>query len=371
MTEPCLAPGQLSNQSLTASRAQDLGGARIFEIDPLQDPRWKVFVEKRSDASVFHRVEWLRALKSCYGYEPRVLTSTPLGEALGNAIVFCQVRSSLTGRRIVSLPFSDHCEPLVNSVEEFCDLLRNLTERVDRGQWKYVEIRSLEFAPDSSKDFAISNRYYLHRLDLQPAEETLFRNFHKSGVQRKIRRAERESLRYEQGSSEVLLQHFYKLLIMTRRRHGVPPQPLKWFRSLISSMGQSLKIRVALKGDIPVASILTISHKKKMLYKYGCSDSRFNNLGGTPLLFWRAIQEAKGKGLEEFDLGRSDTNNLGLATFKEHWGAKRIELKYCRYPTHAAGAGPEHAIKYVRKFFSIVPDRALVILGNLLYRHIG
>ncbi len=371
MTEPHSVPGQLSNQSTRASRSEDSGGVRIFEIDPLHDSRWKIFVETRADASLFHRVEWLRALKSCYGYEPRVLTSTPPGEALGNAIVFCEVRSSLTGRRIVSLPFSDHCEPLISSAEEFRDLLRNLTERVDRGQWKYVEIRPVDFAMDSSINFVISHRYYLHRLDLQPSEETLFRRFHKDSVQRKIRRAERESLRYEEGSSEVLLQHFYNLLIMTRRRQGVPPQPLNWFRSLIWSMGQSLKIRVALSGDIPVASILTISDEKKMVYKYGCSDSRFNNLGGTLLLFWRTIQEAKANGLEEFDLGRSDTNNLGLVTFKEHWGAERIALNYWRYPTDAAGAGPEHAIKYVRKFFSMVPDRPLVMLGSFLYRHIG
>jgi hypothetical protein len=32
-------------------------------------------------------------------------------------LVFCRVRSWLTGRRSISLPFSDHCEPLVESHE--------------------------------------------------------------------------------------------------------------------------------------------------------------------------------------------------------------------------------------------------------------
>lgn len=370
MTDGYLALDEVPAEAIRESCAAK-SRIRISEIDPLHDPRWKAFLEIRKDASLFHRVEWLQALKSCYGYEPRVLSLTPEGEPLTNALLFCQVRSPLTGRRLVSVPFSDHCEPLVNGAEELRQLLEGLSERVDRGQWKYFEFRSIASVPDSTNAFAISNEYYLHRLDLRHSEEKLFHGFHKNSVQRKLRRAERESLRYEEGSSEVLLKHFYNLLIMTRRRQGVPPQPSKWFRSLISSMGQSLKIRVALKGETPVASILTISDKRTMVYKYGCSDPRFANLGGTPLLFWRAIQEARAKGMEEFDMGRSETSNEGLIRFKEHWGAKRIALNYWRYPAWAAGLGPERAIKYVRKLISITPDKPLVLLGSLLYPHIG
>lgn len=370
MTETCIVSDE-DAIGLNEEKSSRESRARIFEIDPLQDPRWKAFIDSRSESSIFHQPAWLQALKSCYGYEPRVFSVTPPGEALTNGIAFCRVRSPLTGRRIVSLPFSDHCDPLVDSREEFQELLQKLIERLNGGQWKYVEIRPIVLAPNSASGFAISNRYFLHRLDLQPSEEMLFRSFHKDSVQRRIRRAEREHLSYEEGSSDALLNQFYKLLVITRRRQGVPPQPLKWFRSLIACMGSNLKIRLARKGDTPIASILTISDGRTMVYKYGCSDPRFNNLGGTPLLFWRAILDAKGADLEVFDLGRSDPDNLGLVTFKEHWAAQRIELTYWRYPAHAAGAGPEHAIKNVRKFFSVVPDRALVMMGNLLYRHIG
>lgn len=370
MTDSCLALDEVRPEAIRESRSEK-SRIRIFEIDPLRDPRWRAFLEIRTDASLFHRVEWLQALKSCYGYEPRVLSLSPQGEPLTNALLFCQVRSPLTGRRVVSVPFSDHCEPLVNGAEELQQLLQGLSERVDRGRWKYFEFRPIVSVPVSTNSFAISNEYFLHRLDLRHSEEELFHGFHKNSVQRKLRRAERESLRYQEGSSEVLLEHFYNLLIMTRRRQGVPPQPLKWFRSLISSIGPSLKIRVALKGETPVASILTISDKRTMVYKYGCSDPSFANLGGTPLLFWRAIQEARANGMEQFDMGRSETSNEGLIRFKEHWGAKRIPLNYWRYPARAAGLGPERAIRYVRKLISITPDKPLVLLGSLLYPHIG
>ena len=298
MTETCVVP-RGDTVDVNEEESSKESRSRIFEIDPLQDPRWKAFIERRSDSSLFHQPGWLRALKSCYGYEPRVLSLTPPGEALTNGTAFCQVCSSLTGRRLVSLPFSDHCDFLADSPAEFHELLQSLIARVNGEQWKYLEIRPVALAPDAASGFAISNRYFLHRLDLQPSEETLFDSFHKNSVQRRIRRAEREHLAYEEGSSDALLNQFYRLLIMSRRRQGVPPQPLKWFRSLIACMGPHLKIRLTRIRDTPVASILTISDgKKKMVYKYGCSDRRFNNLGGTPLLFWRAIQDAKAAGME-------------------------------------------------------------------------
>ena len=118
---------------------------------------------------------------------------------------------------------------------------------------------------------------------------------------------------------------------MTRRRQSLPPQPLNWFRALIAAFGKDLKIRVASKDGVAVASILTLSHRKSMVYKYGCSDAAFNNLGGTALLFWKTIQEAKDRGLEEFEMGRSDVDNLGLIAFKERWGASRKLINYWTY----------------------------------------
>jgi len=108
-----------------------------------------------------------------------------------------------------------------------------------------------------------------------------------------------------------------------------------------------------------------------MVYKYGRSDHRFNNLGGTALLFWRTILETRQMGMEELDMGRSDIDNTGLTTFKERWGATRSTVNYWRCPARAASFRPESAIRYAKKLISIAPDASLAMLGNLLYRHIG
>ncbi len=101
---------------------------------------------------------------------------------------------------------------------------------------------------------------------------------------------------YEVGTSERLLSSFYGLLRLTRRRHGLPPQPLAWFRNLVACLGDKLAIHVASKDGLPIASILTLSFKKTMVYKYGGSDAAHHRLGGMPFLFWQAIQRAKARG---------------------------------------------------------------------------
>src|ERR1700693_4673560 len=82
---------------------------RLWVLDPLRDPRWLELIKKHPAASVFHSREWLSALRLAYGYEPVVYTNCEPSAELTSGIVFCKVRSWLTGRRLVSLPFSDHC----------------------------------------------------------------------------------------------------------------------------------------------------------------------------------------------------------------------------------------------------------------------
>lgn len=345
--------------------------AAVYEIDPLSDPRWVELIDRHPRASVFHSQQWLRALNAAYHYEPIVLTRCAPGSPLTNGLVACQIRSWLTGRRVVSLPFSDHCEPLVDSQAELDVIVDQLKRETRAGDWKYIEIRPVTLEPSARTGLIRFDTYHLQSLDLGLSEERLFRNFHRDCIQRKIHRAERENLKYEEGASEALLQTFYRLAVMTRRRQKLPPQPLNWFRALASNFGNDLKIRVVSKDGLPVASILTLSHKKSMIYKYGCSNAAFNNLGGMALLFWKTVQDAKASGFEELDMGRSDIDNLGLVTFKEHLGASRRLINYWTYPRSSAGLPSLWRKKLAGHLVAALPDLALEIVGDLLYRHVG
>lgn len=344
-------------------------------IDPLNDQRWDVFLQKHPRASLFHSSAWLHTLSRTYGFRPIAYTTSADDQDLENAFVFCSVESWLTGRRLVSLPFSDHCEPLVDREDDLEALSVALDREFHRERWRYIELRPL-------RDFGIKSplwhpfaTYSFHELDLSPDIGTLFRNCHKNSTQRKILRAGRERLKYREEPTTELLDHFYRLHTITRMRHSRPPQPRKWFVNLIDCFGKNLKIRVAFKGDLPVAAVLTICYKNTLVYKYGASDSRINNLGGIHLLLWRAIQEAKASGLHSVDFGRTDEGQDGLVTFKNRWGTGQSNLTYLRY-----GSSPKNAYildslagkrgsGMAKHFLARIPG--LMLLGRALYRHAG
>jgi CelD/BcsL family acetyltransferase involved in cellulose biosynthesis len=339
----------------------------MHTLDPIADPRWAELVARHPKASVFHSPGWLESLRRTYGYQP-VAFSTKGGELI-NGIVFCEVRSWLTGRRLVSLPFSDHCEPLADA-EEFRILEQPARMQAERRRCKYVEYRPI--SPIAASGLSEQTRYRFHAVDLQPDIEALYRRLHESCIRRKIKKAEKERLCHKSGRSELLFSHFWKLLLLTRRRHKLPPQPAEWFRNLAAILGEQFSIHVAYLEDRPIASIVTLSFKNTIVYKYGCSDAAVNSLGATPFLFWQIIQHAKRDGMTTLDLGRSDIDDVGLSTFKEHLGGAPSDLTYYRTkvtsPNRASSLGPK---RWIREGIARLPDPVLTGLGSVLYRHLG
>ena len=344
----------------------------MFSLDPIHDPRWPTYLDRHPGATVFHCPAWLEALRRTFGDEPCVATTSSPGEALRNGVGFCRIASTLTGRRLVSLPFSDHCEPLTEQPEDLPEILGALTHDMKGERFSHAEVRPRTSDFHMPQGFAPANDFWLHTLELTPGVDELFRSFHKDCIQRKIRRAEREGLVAEAGRSDALLRKFYGLLLLTRRRLGVPPHPLPWFRNLIATFGENLEISVASKDGQPVASILTLRFKDTLVYKYGCSDVRHNRLGGMPFLFWRAIQQARSLGLRELDFGRSDLTDTGLIAFKDRWGCTRSPLTYWRSPA-ASPAFRNHRrlLSAVKPLVACIPLPLLSAVGKLVTRHLG
>ena len=328
----------------------------IYKLNPLHDARWEEFLARHPEASMFHSQAWLKALHRTYGYEPVVFTTSMPRAELKNGLVFCKVKSWLTGRRLVSLPFSDHCQPLADTGEVQV-ILEHVKHEESVEGYKYVEIRPLndDGLRESSIQFKNNASYAFHKIELSSEPALIFQRFHESCVQRKIRKAEREQLSYEAGRSEPLLQKFHYLFLLTRRRHKLPPPPFSWFRNLIECLGRQLTIHVASKGNDPVSSIITVSYRNSLVYKFGCCNSKFNNLGGTAFLLWRAIVAGKQEtGAEEFDLGRSNFEDPGLMDFKRHLGGLPSTLNYYR-----------HSLSSTRKYSG---RRGYPIFGKYLLR---
>jgi CelD/BcsL family acetyltransferase involved in cellulose biosynthesis len=340
----------------------------LRQVDPVRDQRWPELVARSNGSSVFHSREWLVALQRTYGYEPVVFTASPDGAPLGEGLLFCRVNSWMTGKRLVSLPFSDHCEPLVDDPTVLAPMLESLKRLVGR-EGRYIELRPVQAAAFPTC-FQVSASFCLHAVDLRPDLDDIFSRFHKSHTRRAVRKAERVGVAIEAERSAAALEGFYALHTMTRRRHDMPVQPFEWFQNLQESFKERMSVYVARLDDRPVAAILTLVHKRTLVYKYGCSDARYNSSGATSALFWRAIRDAKAADLRELDLGRSDLEDEGLQAFKDHLGGTRRTLDYYRYPGRSASGWRQRLTPTVMHTAQAFVPRAIKTrAGSSFYKH--
>jgi CelD/BcsL family acetyltransferase involved in cellulose biosynthesis len=347
-------------------------GASVNVLDPIIDKRWEALAASHHSGSVFHQPGWLNALASTYGYRPLAITMGTPGQALSSGLVFCEVRSWITGSRLVSLPFSDHCAPLVNSDFDFKEFRHWISSVNNNRHWRYIELRPTGWEQSLNTSGRMIQSFWSHILDLSDSPERIYARFHKDCVQRRIRHAEHEKIAYERGRSERLLQEFYRLLLITRRRHHLLPQPYGWFRNLAANLGPNLEIRLARKDNAAIAATLSIRHNRTVVYKYGCSDERFHSLGAMPYLLWKTIEESRDAGANRLDFGRTDMENRGLTAFKDHFGTVRDRLTYIRFPIAGRTKRLDlSSLPGTRTLASVLPGRVSSCMGAFLYRHIG
>jgi len=237
-----------------------------------------------------------------------------------------EVRHLHGGRKWVSLPYTDYCPPLVSDKSEEEQLVIALGHASESAGARRVEVRAPLAGGSASGDVAL--RHVL-ALDGDPA--AIYAGFHRSQVQRNIRRAEREGLTIRQATREQdLTGTFYQLHVRSRRRQGVPVQPRRFFRLLWErAIGTGLgSLLIVEASGQPVAAAVFLAWNRTMIYKFGASEARAWSLRPNHLLFWHAIRTACEQGYRWFDFGRTDVGHEGLRNFKLSWGAVEEPLVY-------------------------------------------
>jgi hypothetical protein len=333
-------------------------------VDPLRESAWDNVVALHRDAGCFHTSAWARVLHQTYHHRPFYLQFVD-GQTLTALIPLMEVQSPFMGRRGVCLPFSDVCEPLMFQPELAGSLRDRLLCFAKQRRWRHVEIRggqSFQLARDPS------TKFYGHTLDLCSEPEEMLGRF-ASSVRRAIRKAERSKLSAVVVRNPQALRDFYQLHVQTRRRHGLPPQPLRFFLNIyehIIKRGLGF-IVLARHGARSVAAAVFFQFGKNALYKYGASDKMFQEFRPNNLVMWRGIQFLAHNGAEKLHFGRTDWENDGLRRFKLSWGAEEQTVGYFRVDSSGqclAAAPGNYAYK---KIFSRLPLALNRLAGSMIY----
>jgi CelD/BcsL family acetyltransferase involved in cellulose biosynthesis len=343
-------------------------------VDPVTDPAWGEFVARSPAAKVFHHPAWLGLLQEQYGHEMRACCiDGPDGIEAGLPIA--RISSRLTGRRLVAMPFSDSCPPLLaegagDAALE--DLALGLAEESCRSGLELTVRGSL---PHAANGF-VSERFVSHELELAPDPDETEAGMAKKQI-RASKQARRNGLSSERRTDVEALDSFYSLHLKTRRRLGVPTQPRRFIRRFAELFEQGLGCVWVVSADgQPIAAAVLLSCNGTVTYKYSASD--FSSLKKRPnnLLLMDAIRWSCEAGFRTFDFGRTELENEGLRDFKSSWGAPEAELDYICLADRVAEREREPASGSLRdRIMSTTIQRspALVsrLAGEALYRHYG
>lgn len=344
--------------------------SQVQILDPLRYPRWDGLVLSCEGYSFFHSSNWARVLSASYGYRPLYFVCLADGELL-SLIPVMEIRSLLTGKRGVSLPFTDYCKPLTVEKGYFDRTLNRIIEFGKEEGWDYLELRGVESGLEGEHP---SLCYHDHTLDLTQGVENRFSNFRDS-TKRNIKRAIKEGVKVKIESSLDSIKEFYRLNCLTRKHHGLPPQPWIFFRRIYEHvLDQDLGLVVlALSRGKTIAGSVFFHFGEKAIYKYGASDRRYQSLRANNLVMWEAIKHYAQCGYKSLSLGRTEPENRGLLQFKDGWGGEKRIVNYYKYSlkkgAYVRGKSPH--MGFHTEIFRRTPLSLLNIIGRALYKHMG
>lgn len=189
-------------------------------------------------------------------------------------------------------------------------------------------------------------------LDLKETDDALLTNMRKT-TRYEIRRAEKLGVKVQMSENINDVETFLSLYKKTSSRHGfVEHHGLKEEFSVFKKNSNAV-LFFAWYEDMCIASALVLFVGGQAIYHHGASIP--SSSGASNLLQWRAIQEAKKRGMKLYNFwgiapeGKAHHPWNGLTLFKKGFGGKIIEYLHAMDLPLSPWYVGSYAIEYFRK----------------------
>ncbi len=353
---------------------------RVDIIDPAQDERWDPFVKKHPFGWVAHLSGWKRVLETSFPHMKGhyfVVVDPQTNEIRAGLPVF-EIRSWLTGNRLVSIPFATLSDPLVSNPADMEALLQAARNLLEKMSFSYLEIKSYQAVPFIGKKNLVDGCFFKHHyLDLAKGPEALWGNFNYKAVRYEINKAQKQKLAVRAADSENDFAQFYQLYTLTRKRLGLPSQPRLFFKTLWDTFlpsGNVVILLAELEGMTIAAHFLLRFNGRVSAEAVGW-DTGHSRTSPNHFLFWEGIKSACANGFRVYDFGRTSPRNRSLLDFKKRWGTQVADLHSFCHPlrSYSGIVDRESSKAYQAARFACrkAPDFAYSFIGNVCYRHLG
>src|SRR5437764_12203927 len=218
---------------------------------------------------------WLDLITRIYGSSALPLTSTNASRRVTGYLPLCFIQSPVTGRRLVSLPFSDHCPLLAADEDSANDLVDQAIRLAQEKRVRYLELRSGVNDVLSKRTDLVAGDLYVRWLKPLGADtDAIWRSIHKS-VRQRVKKAQRRHVQVQVAEKRESMEHYYRLHLLTRsKKHGMPAQARRYFFGLWDAFAPSGGLRLWLaehQGSV-VAAAISLASDTTVRWAYNSSD---------------------------------------------------------------------------------------------------
>lgn len=340
-------------------------------IDPYQDPVWRNLVQLAS-CDVFQSPEWIKVIVDTYHFDTQAAVLLGDDDEPVAGIPFSSIED-VRGGRTVSFPFSDYCDPLVNSEDQWLLLTENLLSNGTT-----VKMRCLHNEiPLADKRLDVSSKAKWHGIDITADPDQLWSEFH-SSARRAIRKAKKNGIVVRIAEEKEDLRAFFELHLKVRKnKYHLVAQPYSFFENIWDQfiergMGA---LFLATVGNEIIGGVMFLEWQNKIYYKFNASDPDKLSYRPNDLVIWEGIQYGQSRGYTHFDFGLSDWDQEGLLRYKRKFATEEKTIFFLS--SHQNGSQSNQVAEIGSLFNKLtdlftdesVPNEVTEKAGEILYRY--
>lgn len=288
-------------------------------------------------------------LNKIFGYTPQyrkyVNESTGQLEGFMNGVVFKD--------KFISMPHFSYGGAACADAQKAAEM-----EQMVEGDF---DIRS--FHPSSA---FFSDRKVTAYLDLTQGEADIFSKL-KYNIRRQIRIAQENGILVKKGKND-LLDDFLAVYYKNMTRLGSPPQPRKFFETLLNEWdnGEAILFCSYYQGK-PVGGCFLLSFGGIIENCWAGTLYEYNKLFVPYLAYSEIIKYSINKGYSVFSFGRSSKGE-GTLGFKKHWKPQLVQLYFNQSVPVKAGLKDKKGLLALYK--KTIPQWVNVKIGALITKYI-
>lgn len=294
---------------------------------------WDEFVDSHKEGRFVHLSAYKDIIEQTYGYKGHFLYIEK-NENILAIFPFFKIRTIFFQNKFISQPFNEYGGILFKEEldekekKEIILCLKDYSKKLFPNQKDFcIEIHGQQDEPDFVSRHLTKRPLYKIAILKLDSYDSIYKKFDRQ-IKKAINKAQREGVKVcEETSLKSIKDKFYPLYSRyLKKRHGIPPYPLKFFLNCYRYAPENIRIYFAQVNNKIIAALWGFLADKRVQIIYNPSLEKYFSLRPNDLVHAEFIKWACENKFEYFDFGPAVYP--GQTHYKEKWGVDFLDYSH-------------------------------------------